>query len=412
MTPTQSRPTGLPISLSLSCSVKDSRAFTMKETLFLRTRLMLTGWESLTVTQKELLRTRTKLLYYLDCLDTLEDILGGGHLAAEKYSPAAFRLLRSHSPLENSARAAKQGDTITVDCLMSGRHATVISPHWLAVLSNFPETLSPSEYSSLLPSVESGVVSQLYRQEARAEDWCEGALAKKWGGPGVRRDWDTAVLYQQDSECLKQLASDRLTATEVSRWYGHRAKQIVTMTSLPDNGLALLTLGLERGATVDWQLLHNIRTLDCLVYEVQASHVSLNMLENMEILDQIDLLLRGHFTVLGVRRFLQPFLQRLEDGKPGEMKRLVSLYCVAKAADDLSFPLVVIENSGPDKTGPVLYSVVDTIRLALDCCYTNTTGNQMDLAEKIYLSILPYFKVRWMLLTFDLFNLFPGKPRH
>ena len=56
-----------------------------------------------------LLRSRTKLLYYLDCLDTLEDILGGAHLAAERYSPAAFRLLRSHSPLENCARAAKQG---------------------------------------------------------------------------------------------------------------------------------------------------------------------------------------------------------------------------------------------------------------------------------------------------------------
>lgn len=370
--------------LILSAREKDGRE---------RLRLIsLVRWESLTVSQKELMRTRTKLLYYLDCLDTLEDILGGGHLAAEKYSPAAFRLLRSHSPLENSARAAKLGDTITVDCLMSGRHAAIISPHWLAVLSNFPETLNPSEYKDLLPRVEEGVVSQLYRQEARPEDWCEGALAVKWGGSGVRRDWDTAVLYRQD-DTLHQYCKERLTSTELSRWFGHRAKQIVSMTSLPDNGLELLILGQERGATLDWHLLHNIRTLDCLVYEVQASNVSLAMLENMEVLDQMDLLLRGHMTVLGVRRFLQPFLQRLEDGKPGEMRRLVSLYCVAKAAEDLSFPLVVVENSGPDKTGPVLYSVVDTIRLALDCCYTNTTGTQMDLAEKIYLSILPYFKV-------------------
>ena len=132
--------------------------------------------------------------------------------------------------------------------------------------------------------------------------------------------------------------------------------------------------------------------------QVQPSKASLSLLEEMEVLDQMDLLLGGHFTVLGVRRFLQPFLQRLEDRKPGEMRRLVSLYCVAKAAEDLTFPLVVVENSGPDKTGPVLYSVVDTIRLALDCCYTNTTGTQLDLAEKIYLSILPYFKVTFIIL--------------
>ena len=160
----------------------------------------------------------------------------------------------------------------------------------------------------------------------------------------------------------------------------------------------MLTLGLERGADIKWDLLHNLRTLDCLVYEVQNISVDLARLETMEIVDIMELLLRGHHTVTGVRRFLQPFLQRLEDGKPGEMRRLVSLYCVAKAAEDLTFPLVVVENSGPDKTGPVLYSVVDTIRLALDCCYTNTTGNQLDLAEKIYLSILPYFKVTFIIL--------------
>ena len=59
-------------------------------------------WESLTLTQKELIRSRVKLLYYLDCLDTLETMLGGGRWAAEKLSPAQFRQLRSRSPLENS----------------------------------------------------------------------------------------------------------------------------------------------------------------------------------------------------------------------------------------------------------------------------------------------------------------------
>lgn len=109
------------------------------------------------------------------------------------------------------------------------------------------------------------------------------------------------------------------------------------------------------------------------------------------VAERMELMVTDQMTVTGVRRFLQPFLQRLEDNRPGEMRRLVSEFCVRRSEDDLSFALVVVENSGPDKTGPVLYSVVDTIRLALDCC-VNTTGTQLDIAEKIYIIILPYFK--------------------
>ena len=201
--------------------------------------LMLTSqvrWESLSLSQKELMKSRVKMLYYLDCLDTLEEILGGGRFAAEKFTPAHFRQLRSHSPLENCALAARRGDTITVECLMSGSHAELTADHWLAVISNFPETLAPSQYSALLPRMMSAgaEVEELYRQEPRAPDWCEGALALRWGGPGVRREWDTEVLYT-DQE-LRSYTGARLSPGQVSQWYCYRARRCVTVTSLPDTG--------------------------------------------------------------------------------------------------------------------------------------------------------------------------------
>ena len=343
-------------------------------------------WESLSLSQKELVRSRQRMLYYLDCLDTLESILGGGRWAAEKFNPGMFRQLRSRSPLENCAVSARGGDVVSVECLVSGPHASVIAPHWLAVVSSFPETLSPGQYSSLLPCIDDGMVTPLWRAEPRGQDWCEGALAVKWVGAQL---WTDEILYNDND---RKYCEVRLSAGQVSQWYCSRARQCVSSTSLPDTGLELLTLGLERGAQVDWTLLHHLRTLDTLVYEVQTEAVDLATIETMESVAMMELLVRDHLTVTGVRRFLQPFLQRLEDNKPGEMRRLVSEFCVKRAEDDLSFPLVIVDNSGPDKTGPVLYSVVDTIRLALDCCYANKTGNQLDLAEKIYLSILPYFK--------------------
>ena len=216
-------------------------------------------WESLSLTQKELIKTRVKFLYYLDCLDTLEDILGGGRFAAEKFTPAQFRQLRSRSPLENCAFAARAGDTITVECLMSGRHASVTCPHWLAVLSSFPETLSPSHYSSLLPSVDidSGLVSQLYRQEPRAQDWCEGPLAVKWASAEV--SWDDSILYSGSNGVLRQMCTEKLSQGQVSNWYCQRARMCVSVTSLPDTGLELLNHALERGADVQWELLHHLR---------------------------------------------------------------------------------------------------------------------------------------------------------
>ena len=115
--------------------------------------------------------------------------------------------------------------------------------------------VSPSSYSSLLPCVEGGVVSQLWTQEPRPQDWCEGALAKRWGGAEqqtgeVSSYWTTyqysanfcisnlhiqGELYR-DEELRAYTASTQLTPGQVSAWYCHRARTCVTVTSLPDTG--------------------------------------------------------------------------------------------------------------------------------------------------------------------------------
>ena len=73
---------------------------------------------------------------------------------------------------------------------------------------------------------------------------------------------------------------------------------------------------------------------------------------------------------MGVRRFLQPFLQRLEDNRPGEMRKLVHGLCGARTAQDLSLHL-----------------------MAIDCCYAKTSGAQVQTAEKFYLSILSVYLI-------------------
>jgi hypothetical protein len=55
------------------------------------------NWESLTVVQKDLIQCRVKLLYYLDILDTYEEMMGGGQRAAERFKPEVFRLAHPSS---------------------------------------------------------------------------------------------------------------------------------------------------------------------------------------------------------------------------------------------------------------------------------------------------------------------------
>ena len=145
---------------------------------------------------------------------------------------------------------------------------------------------------------------------------------------------------------------------------------------------------------MDWKLLHHLRTLDCLAYEVQAPPMELDSLEQLAPVGQMLLLLTNWEVepLSAIRCHLLPFLQRLEDHQQGQMSELLSVFCNNVAATDLSFPLLIIEQSGPDKTGPILYSVVDTTRLAIDCCYALKSGAQLDLMERMVESISIYVK--------------------
>lgn len=50
-------------------------------------------------------------------------------------------------------------------------------PHWLAIISYFPETLNPENYQKLLPECDyEGRLFLLYQQELRQKDWVERSL--------------------------------------------------------------------------------------------------------------------------------------------------------------------------------------------------------------------------------------------
>lgn len=53
-------------------------------------------------------------------------------------------------------------------------YGSKLMPHWLAVLSFFPETFSPFTYQNLLPECDQeGRLFLLFQRELRSMDWVE-----------------------------------------------------------------------------------------------------------------------------------------------------------------------------------------------------------------------------------------------
>ena len=88
--------------------------------------------------------------------------------------------------------------------------------------------------------------------------------------------------------CIQnRLAALFMSLVQVCGWYSVRARQLCDESRLPCLALELLQQGLEKGVAVDWRLLHAVRTLDTLVYEVQHPGQQVLELAELELLPDL-----------------------------------------------------------------------------------------------------------------------------
>jgi len=96
-----------------------------------------------------------------------------------------------------------------------------------------------------------------------------------------------------------------------------------------------------------------------------------------------------------------PYLQRLEDFKPGELERNLRDFCLAVAAEDgdLRLALIIVQNSTPSllsrpggSDAAILRNPSLVVRLGLDACYAHPSGRQVDLAEQMLAALAEFFE--------------------
>uniref|UniRef100_A0A672GZU8 Neuroblastoma-amplified sequence N-terminal domain-containing protein n=1 Tax=Salarias fasciatus TaxID=181472 RepID=A0A672GZU8_SALFA len=347
----------------------------------------------LTLEQKELCRSRLKLLCYLDRLATYEEILGGPHAAEEKYDAEFFKKFRSQNIVLSARNYARESNVQALDILFT-YHGEELLQHRLAILHNFPETTSPHEYTILLPEACLDDGDELAfiawdEQRHREMDWCEAEDCRSVLDQSFLDD--DSFLYEEDPELLRfRTATPSIEL--LTDWYQSRAQDIDSCSRQVDCALSLVRLGKERQIPGLEDLCDDLVTMETLVYETSCElSLTLKDLQQLSNIDQLRLLMKNSNTeryVKDVFQWMVPFLHRSEGREEGAAKSLLGEYLVSLAQQDLALPLIIFQHSKPDCQQKIIGDPDQLMGVALECIYSCERDDQLSLCYDI-LECLP-----------------------
>ncbi|XP_036737524.2 NBAS subunit of NRZ tethering complex isoform X2 [Manis pentadactyla] len=354
--------------------------------------LKLVNFSKLTLEQKELCRCRLKLLTYLDRLATYEEILGVPHASDQRYDAEFFKKFRNQNIVLSARTYARESNVQALEILFT-YHGSDLLPHRLAILSNFPETTSPHEYSLLLPEAcyngDSLIIIPWHEHKHRDKDWCEELECRLVVEPSLQDE--SEFLYAAQPELLRY-RTPQLAVEKVMDWYQTRAEEIEHHARQIDCALSLIRLGMERNIPGLLVLCDNLVTLEALVYEAGCDlTLTLKELQQMKDIEKLRLLMNSCSEdkyVTSAYQWMVPFLHRCEKQSPGVANELLKEYLVTLAKGDLKFPLKIFQHSKPDLQQKIIPDQDQLMTVALECIYNCERNDQLSLCYDI-LECLP-----------------------
>ncbi|XP_031847093.1 NBAS subunit of NRZ tethering complex isoform X2 [Nomia melanderi] len=334
--------------------------------------------------QIDLIKYRRKLLDHLDKLLTYEVILG----SSLKYDKDFYEEFRQLSALENAIRFAKDGDCQGVE-IMFTYYGENLLPHWLAIISFFPETLNPLKYMKLLPKCDTdGQLFLLDQRELRQKDWSEKTEINKV--INFENDDKSELLYESDPS-LSIYRNTLLTPELLQKWYESRAYQIERNSYMVDNALQLIKIAKSHNINDLENLLLDLETLDDLIYKIYIEDLSLDQLQKLSNLEKIKLLMSTTAEksfVDDVKSFVLPFIKRRHHYLDGELQRhLLSDYLICISKENLKLSVKFFEYLKTSQDNEILQMIEDIATLALDCLYACNDPNMYEKATCIVDSI-------------------------
>ena len=381
-------------------------------------------WTDLSISQKDLLTTRQVLLKYLHRLESYLAIIDEDET---DFSQDFYMKYRDQPILKSAIDFARSGQVRAVSTVLE-RYGSELKSYYFEILSNFPESLSPEDYSYLLPRIEDTNVvlpdhiissnnSNLTgRLEGHKVDWSEFKFVKEslsdYSNLNCERETvsddtsSTSAEFESYSkagplhEGKKSRHGARKRKNEfyfkgenpsrdlVVSWVDTRAREIEHESSLVDHALALLQISSANGIPIDARLHHNILTLEMITYDLAASSsnmLNLKRIEEMSDLEVVDKIMHKSTKsniISCVNRILIPFLNRLESLEEGTRSYLLRNYLLHMAATSLLLPYEIIKHgastlsnvNSSDKIN-VFVSIEEYISIGIDCIYAFETND-------------------------------------
>ena len=375
------------------------------------------NWKNLTLAQKDLLATRQLLLKYLHRLESYLAIIDehdDGHFDREFYMR-----YRDQPILKSAIDFARSGKILAVSTILE-RYGLELRSYYLTLLSNFPESLSPEEYSYLIPRLDDkGMVLLPHHMTSPKKSRNAG---KRLEDANEEHDWSQfkfvknslTGLAKPDDEIMSSSSNednniDHKTLPRplkyvsgakqkfyfkgnvpsqalVTEWVDTRAREIENESSLVDHALALLQIASANGITIDLRLHHNVLTLELITYDLGTSSLpgllSLNRLEDMSDLEVVDKLMskstKNNF-INNVNRILIPYLDRLEALEAGTRKYLLRNYLLHMSATSLVLPFEMMKHGAStlnsESSANIFVTADEYVSIGIDCIYAFETND-------------------------------------
>ncbi|XP_034245235.1 neuroblastoma-amplified sequence-like isoform X2 [Thrips palmi] len=345
--------------------------------------------DEMTDKQKEFLLCRHTLLRYQDRLTMYEKILGGTQLADELFEHTVYAVFRASSSLRACVQFARAANSQAVECMLTYEGSQTLH-HWLPILSNFPETVCPTEYKSLLPELtHDGVVFSWQETQLRELDWSEKDPYGCVRGLDLDTpDKDTEWLYEYEPGLSAyRIPVEDLTPKLIQQWYLERIRMIERSSRMVDNALVLLRLALDNHIEGLGDLHQELQILDALVYELFLEDVSLADLEKKSPLEKCKLLMSKtteNSFLEDMSRLLFPYVERVEKEQPGMKYHLLHDYLISVSSESLTLPLKFFEGQDELSCG-LTPDEISTI--AIDCIYSYVDTDHLHLAQGILAAI-------------------------
>ena len=292
-----------------------------------RKQFILKSIDNLTSTQRHLIIKRQILLNYKEKLKLFEKISQIDELNYEeddepiKFDYEQFERTRNQSYLELAINYAHDNNWKAIKLLFTYAGDSTLK-HRLPILNNFPETLSPLNYQKLLPSCCND-------EQQTVAEWPEIKLSDK-------QDW--CLIYCQDIQNDLQLKAEEhelnfylnnpdyieykvgeLDCDLLEIWYKKRAREIEELSSLVNNSLTLLSIGIKNNVSNLESLKREMEIYHMIVYECLPRYslgdISFSDYEKYSTNKKIDLLMCGAINkkenfVECFQLFLLPFLEK------------------------------------------------------------------------------------------------------